>query len=133
MHLRLPSIALALVVALVVSGCGSSDDESSSSSSQVTTSATAAPQTQARPAVQSATVDIRSFKYKPVSVTVKRGGRVRWTNADSAAHTATADARSFDTQTIDEGEARTVTMTRAGSFPYHCDFHPFMKGTVVVR
>jgi plastocyanin len=132
MHLRLPSTALAVVVALVVSGCGSSDDESSSSS-QVTTSAAATPQTQARPAVQSATVDIRSFKFKPVDVTVKKGGRVRWTNADGAAHTATADARSFDTQTIDEGEARTVTMTRAGSFPYHCDFHPFMKGTVVVR
>jgi plastocyanin len=128
MRLLLPVSA----VVVLLSGCGGSGDESSSSS-QPTTSTAEAPQTQARPAVRSATVDIRSFKYKPVAVTVKKGGRVRWTNADTAAHTATADARSFDTQTIDEGASRTVTMTRAGSFPYHCDFHPFMKGTVVVR
>src|SRR4051794_1090036 len=83
--------------------------------------------------VQNATVDIKSFKYKPVTVTVKKGGRVRWTNSDTAAHTATADDRSFDTQTIDKGKARMVTMTTAGTFAYHCDFHPFMKATVVVK
>jgi plastocyanin len=64
---------------------------------------------------------------------VKKGGRVLWTNSDTAAHTATADDRSFDTQTIDKGKARMVTVTAAGTFAYHCDFHPFMKATVVVR
>jgi plastocyanin len=83
--------------------------------------------------VQSATVDIKSFKYKPVTIAVKKGGRVRWTNSDAAEHTSTADDRSFDTQTIEKGKTRMVTMTTAGSFPYHCDFHPFMKATVVVR
>jgi plastocyanin len=83
--------------------------------------------------VRRATVDISSFKYKPVTVAVRKGGRVRWTNNDSAAHTATADDRSFDTQTIDRGAARMVTFTTAGTFAYHCDFHPFMKATVVVK
>jgi plastocyanin len=125
------TLLLALVVP-VAAGCGSSGGESSSSS-QPATSPAAAPPAQAGPAVQSATVDIKSFKYKPVVVTVKKGGRVRWMNADAAAHTATADGRSFDTQTIDKGKTRTVRMTRSGTFRYHCDFHPFMKGTVVVR
>jgi plastocyanin len=80
-----------------------------------------------------ATVDINSFKYKPVVIAVRKGGRVRWTNSDAAAHTATADDRSFDTQTIDRGKARVVSFTTAGTFAYHCDFHPFMKATVVVR
>ena len=84
-------------------------------------------------AVESATVDIKSFKYKPVTVVVKKGGRVRWANSDTAAHTATADDRSFDTQTIDKGKSRMVAMTTAGTFRYHCDFHPFMKATVVVK
>jgi plastocyanin len=84
-------------------------------------------------AVRSATVDIASFKYKPAVIAVKKGGHVRWTNSDSAAHTATADDRSFDTQTIDRGKARVVSFTTAGTFAYHCDFHPFMKATVVVR
>ena len=108
------------LVAVVVAGCGS--DSSSSSSSKSSQAASA-----------SATVDIRAFKYEPVTVTVKRGGRIMWTNSDEAAHTSTADDRSFDTQTIARGKAKSVTFTKAGTFAYHCDFHPFMKATVVVR
>jgi plastocyanin len=122
-----------LVVALVVAGCGSSSSEDKGGGGSPSTSATAPNPAAAGPAVASATIDIKSFKFKPVVVTVKKGGRIRWTNSDSAAHTATADDRSFDTQTIDKGKARTVTVTTPGSFPYHCDFHPFMKATVVVR
>ena len=125
-------IATLVAVTALVAGCGSSaggDDGMSAQSS--TTSSSAAPSGGAP--VQSATVDIKSFEYKPVTVTVRKGGRVRWTNSDSTAHTSTADDRSFDTQTIDKGKARMVTMTTAGTFPYHCDFHPFMKGTVVVE
>jgi plastocyanin len=68
-----------------------------------------------------------------VTVAVTKGGRVKWINADAAAHTSTADDRSFDTQTIERGKSRTVTFTKPGTFAYHCDFHPFMKATVVVR
>ncbi|MEA2430991.1 MAG: hypothetical protein QOF65_1687 [Thermoleophilaceae bacterium] len=83
--------------------------------------------------MKSATVDIKSFKFKPVVIAVQKGGRIRWTNSDAAAHTATADDRSFDTQTIDQGKAKSVSFTTAGTFAYHCDFHPFMKAMVVVR
>ena len=123
------SVAAALGLALLAGGCGNS---SSSSDGNGATTAAAAP-APAGAAVMSATVDIRSFKYKPATVTVKKGGRVRFVNADNAAHTATADDRSYDTQTIDQGKTRMVTFSRAGTFPYHCDFHPFMKGTVVVK
>jgi plastocyanin len=122
------------VVALLIAGCGSSGGGGGTTaptqSAAKKTTPAAAP---AGPAVQMATVDIRSFKYKPVTIVVKKGGRVRWTNSDSAAHTATADDRSFDTQTIDKGAARMVTFTTAGTVAYHCDFHPFMKATVVVK
>jgi plastocyanin len=117
---------------LIGSGCGSSSGGSDTTSSQPSASTTPAPAATGA-AVQSATVDIKSFKYKPVTVVVKKGGRVRWTNSDAAAHTSTADDRSFDTQTIDKGKTRMVTMTTAGTFHYHCDFHPFMKATVVVK
>jgi plastocyanin len=78
-------------------------------------------------------VKIASFAYKPAALTVRKGARVRFTNEDRAAHTATADDRSFDTQGIEKGGTAQVTLTRAGTFPYHCDFHPFMKGVIVVR
>jgi plastocyanin len=95
------------------------------------TGATAAPSVP--PAVRSATVDIASFKFAPVVIAVRRGGHVRWTNSDSASHTATADDRSFDTQSLNKGESKTITFSTAGTFAYHCDFHPFMKATVVVK
>jgi plastocyanin len=124
-----------LALALGAAGCGGSDAGSSgtmAASPPPTTASTPAAAPVGAP-VRMATVDIRSFKYKPVTIAVRKGGRVRWTNSDAAAHTATADDRSFDTQTIDKGAARMVTFTTAGTFAYHCDFHPFMKATVVVK
>ena len=109
-----------LVVTALAAGCGGSPGSSGSSGQQLS-------------AASVTRVDIKSFKYKPVTVAVRKGGSVRWTNSDDAAHTATADDRSFDTQTIDRGAARMVTFRTAGRFAYHCDFHPFMKATVVVR
>jgi plastocyanin len=127
------SAASLLLAALLIAGCGNS-----SSGGSGTMAASQSPKPTAAPAVtptavRSATVDIASFKFKPAVIAVKKGGHVRWTNSDSAAHTATADDRSFDTQTIDKGAARMVTFTSAGRFAYHCDFHPFMKATVVVK
>ncbi len=131
--MRAPPAIAVVTLAIVAGGCGSSSGGGDEMSAQSGQSATAAAPAGGGPAVESATVDIKSFKYKPVTVTVTQGGRVRWTNSDTAAHTATADDRSFDTQTIDKGKARTVSMTTAGTFAYHCDFHPFMKATVVVK
>ena len=133
--MRLLSI-LAASALVAVAGCGgsSSNSEPDQMGAQSdSTPQTATPGTPAGAAVQSATVDIRSFKFKPPAIAVKKGGRVKWVNSDEAAHTATADDRSFDTQTIEAGKARMVTFTTTGTFPYHCDFHPFMKGTIVVR
>ena len=143
MMLARAPIPVAIVAALLAGaagGCGSAPgssgggggQEMAPQSSAATTPAAAAGGGGGAP-VASATVDIKSFEYKPVTVTVKKGGRVRWTNSDTAAHTATADDRSFDTQTIDRGKSRMVAMTSAGTFAYHCDFHPFMKGVIVVR
>jgi plastocyanin len=129
---RAGAAAAVLIAAVVAAGCGGSSGGGSSAKTTGTAAPAEPPATAGAP-VQSATVDIRSFKFKPVSVAVRKGGRVRWTNSDSAAHTATADDRSFDTQTIDKGKVATVTFMKAGTFAYHCDFHPFMKATVVVK
>ena len=111
-----------LLAGMSVAGCGAEADSSGSGSG----SAAAKPS-------GSVTVDIKEFKYVPVRVEVARGGRIRWTNSDAAAHTSTADDRSFDTQTVSRGKSAMVSFSRAGTFAYHCDFHPFMKATVVVR
>jgi plastocyanin len=122
-----------LFAALAVVGCGGSSGGGASTSAQSSSAATTPSPAAAGPAVASAKVDVKSFKFRPAVIAVKKGGRITWTNSDATAHTATADARSFDTQAIDQGKSKTVSFTRAGTFAYHCDFHPFMKAMVVVK
>jgi len=81
---------------------------------------------------QGSSVQIQGFKYGPATARVKAGGTVVWTNADGAAHTATSDSRSFDTGGLERGASKRLSFSTPGTFAYHCDFHPFMHGTVVV-
>ena len=88
-----------------------------------------ASQSSARGAVR---IDITDFKFKPETVTVKTGTKVTWVNNDTAPHTATArDA--FDTGTLRKGDKKTVKLKQSGTYAYVCEFHPFMKATVIVR
>lgn len=82
-------------------------------------------------ASRTATVTIPGFSFKPATVTIARGSKVRFSNASGTAHTATR-AGSFDTGRIKPGKAATVQFNRKGSFAYHCKIHATMKGKVVV-
>jgi plastocyanin len=76
-------------------------------------------------------VAIRGFKYAPASLTVAAGTAVTFTNFDAAPHTASATG--LDTGTLRQGQSRTVTLAKAGTYAYVCQFHPYMHGTIVVR
>ena len=118
--------AAASVVALIA-GCGGS----SSSSSRASTSS-ARPTTSAGPSTGS-TVTIASFAYAPKAIQVKKGTSITFANRDNASHTATADGGSFDSGTLKQGGSKKIVFAKAGTFAYHCAFHPFMHGTVVVQ
>jgi plastocyanin len=80
------------------------------------------------------TVLIQDFSFKPAHITIKRGTKVRWTNRDSTAHTATANnGRSFDSGRLGKGQRYTHTFKSAGKKSYHCEIHPHMRGSVVVK
>jgi amicyanin len=121
-------------IAIAAAGCGSSS-KSSDNGGVVTPPATTSSGAPTGGAAASATkVQISNFKYVPPAITVKTGGTVTWTNGDSAPHTATAKANSaFDTGTLNQGQSKTVTFSRAGTFQYTCLFHPFMRGAIVVK
>jgi plastocyanin len=78
-------------------------------------------------------VSIASFKFDPPALTVRVGDAVEWKNDDFAAHTATADDKSFDTGRIDGGATKRVVARRKGSFPYFCRYHLAMKGVLTVE
>jgi plastocyanin len=111
--------ALGVLALAGASGCGNSGGKSSGTATV--------------PAA--ATVQIASYKFAPPTITVNAGGKVTWIDRDADAHTATADsgAQTFDTNTLKTGKSKTLTFSKAGTYPYHCVYHAFMKGTVVVK
>src|SRR5262249_32875786 len=73
-----------------------------------------------------------SWTYMPSAVTVAFGESVTWNNAGGAPHTVTADDGSFDSGNMDPGAVFAWTPPVSGTYAYHCTFHPWMTGTVVV-
>ena len=84
-------------------------------------------------AVSPALVDIKDSKYLPSTLTVAVGTTVRWTNRDEETHTVTFDTERFGSAGLDLNEDYTHTFTKPGQYPYTCDLHPFMQGTIVVN
>jgi plastocyanin len=76
-------------------------------------------------------VSMRNLQFNPVTLELKQGDVVEWTNDDLVPHTVTS--ASFSSGTIIAGQSWRHTFTNAGNFPYVCTFHPQMKGVVIVR
>jgi plastocyanin len=78
-------------------------------------------------------VVITNFKIAPMTITVRKGTKVTWTNKDSVAHTVTADTMPGpDSGKITGGATYSYTYTKTGTFTYYCDIHEDMKATVIV-
>lgn len=82
---------------------------------------------------RSTEVTIQDLSFGPKAVNARVGDVVSFTNTDDQPHTATADDRSFDTGSIAAGASMSVTVTKPGTYTYHCSFHPFMTATVTAQ
>ena len=81
-------------------------------------------------------VVIRNFTFTPAEVHIRPGTKVTWVNCDAPgnpSHTSTADGGAWNSPLLDPGALTTVDFSTTGSFPYHCEPHPFMTGRVVVE
>ena len=121
---------------LAIVGCSSSS--TATTTSPATTLATSTPATSS-PATSSpatstpaagATLTIAGFAFGPLTVTA--GQQITIVNKDSAAHTVTDDAGSFDVK-VPAGGAATLTIAKAGSYKIHCKIHSSMHGTIAVN
>jgi plastocyanin len=84
-------------------------------------------------AIALVTVHMHNDAYAPATITVHAGDTVRWINDDDDAHTVTATDGSFDSKGIDSNGTWSHTFTKAGTYKYFCELHPFMKATVIVK
>ena len=64
------------------------------------------------------------YTYDPAQLNVKAGQAITITNNDpSGVHSVTAKDRSFSVDVPPQGST-TLTVPKAGSYPYHCTYHP---------
>jgi len=76
---------------------------------------------------------MQAMQFSNQSIEIAVGTTIEWKNEDPVPHTVTADDGSFDSGMIDGGQVWRYTFTKAGTYPFHCTPHPFMKGTIVVK
>ncbi|WP_420861218.1 cupredoxin domain-containing protein [Algirhabdus cladophorae] len=79
------------------------------------------------------TVTIQGHSFSPKNLTVNAGDTVTFVNQDGAPHTATANSKAFDTGRLRKGSKATLKFSTAGRYPYFCEFHPGMKGSITVQ
>lgn len=71
--------------------------------------------------------------FYPKEMTIGKDSTVRWTNMDDGAHTVTADGGEFDSGNLENGDTFEYTFNDLGTFTYHCELHPTMTGTIIVK
>jgi plastocyanin len=123
--IRLCSTAAILALGF---GCGSS------STSPSTPPASTSPQGPGIDFTININGDRGSSSYAPSPQMMRVGQVVNWHNFDSIEHTATLDG-AFDSGHVPAFSAHSnaVTMSKAGTFTYHCTIHSGMVGTIIVQ
>jgi len=86
----------------------------------------------------------KNFEPKSARGIIGLSNQIAWTNEDIFAHTVTSDAPAYVDQIngkfdslvrgslIMPGETFEFTFTKVGTYRYHCEPHPWMKGTIEI-
>jgi plastocyanin len=72
-----------------------------------------------------------NFAFSPQTLNITAGTVVIWKNSTSTPHTVTGNT--FGSGTITPGGSFSFKFTQAGTFAYHCMFHPYMVASVIVK
>jgi cytochrome c oxidase subunit II len=81
--------------------------------------------------------------YQPATLSVKKGDTIQVQNKDTTPHTVTSGktledpnkGKDFDSSIIAPSASAQISTAslKAGEFPFHCDLHPYMTGTLKVQ
>jgi plastocyanin len=124
MQIRIVYFVTLLTTVAGLAGCGSGSGSTPTQPTQgstVTVSIVAGAST------------LTTTAYNPNPITISRGSSIVWVNNDTRAHNSTSDSNAFSSGAIAPGASFTQPFQTAGTFTYHCAFHPGMVGTVVVQ
>ena len=77
--------------------------------------------------------------YAPSTITILPGQAVQWHNQSMQPHTVTHDGCgrggkcAFASEHLHPGERFSVNSLPPGTYSYHCEIHPFMRGRLQVK
>lgn len=75
------------------------------------------------------TVTIADSAFQPADLTISTGSTVVWNQTSDLPHTVTAEDASFNSGTLQNGDAFSHTFTQAGQYGYYCEIHGGPGGT----
>src|ERR1051325_1333943 len=76
-------------------------------------------------------VSITAFAFEPAEMTIGVGESITWVNTDGVPHTSTEVNRQWGNVLITD-ESFAYTFDTPGTYPYYCEIHPAMVGTITV-
>ncbi|MDB6088142.1 MAG: hypothetical protein JWN85_926 [Gammaproteobacteria bacterium] len=75
---------------------------------------------------------VKNFMFAPMTLTVKAGSTVTWSNMDEEPHTVSSDTGLFRSGAMDTNEIFSFKFDKPGTYHFTCSIHPRMVGTIVV-
>lgn len=124
----------ALLIGLLAA-CGGSTKVTSASAPSTSATTTSTGASGVAPTATAA-ITIKNFMFMPMSMTVKAGTTVTWTNDDVTPHDIEFQGGIIPTspQISAGGGPRSWshTFTTPGTYPYVCGIHTYMTGTIKV-
>lgn len=81
-------------------------------------------------------IDVKDFSFNPAEVVLYAGQSVKWINRDDATHQVygnSKNAENIRSQEMKLGSYYVYNFEKAGTYEYHCTFHPSMKGTIIAK
>jgi plastocyanin len=125
------------VVAALATACGGSSNGTQGSQTQTAT-ATSSPsgeatKSSAPAAATAAAITIANMSFG-APITVTGGAQVSVKNDDSVEHSVTSDtAGKFDMDVDGKEQGSFTAPTEPGEYAFHCNYHPSMHGTLIVK
>ena len=80
-----------------------------------------------------ARIVVKNFMFQPMSLTVKAGSTVTWTNMDEEPHTVVSTGGAFRSNALDTKDSFSFKFDQPGTYRFVCSIHPQMVGTIVVK
>ena len=127
-------LVLAGLCAVTLVACGSSGSSGSSgaTSSSSSSSSSSSGSSSSDAGRMASTITIKDFSFTTPD-SVSPGATITVDNKDGTLHTVTSDDGDAFDDTASSGTSTFAAPTKPGSYPFHCNIHPSMHGTLVVK